>query len=691
MSVWLDFLTYYHDNGSRVSPVIDLSPVGVALDSEITWASYVPEDTTLAIEIAVSKDKGSTWGPWQACVNGQAVPGIAKGDNLTNTRIKVRESFSTLAANKTAQLQNLYINIQTAYKRSGIITSIVLDASLAVIDYDVSIYPDTEIIMEYRELQGEDNWSGWAPITNNQMIGGKDKLQYRAIFTTEDVAITPVLHNIRLSPIKYFASGPSVSTSEAKDEYSGKVLYEAGFTEGITAEIRTRTSADGSSWGPWEPIDSNGNIASIKQNYAQVLIITHGSGKDDEQEENGEEKENYATFYMISISYDGTPEAEELANGFTSGSQFYFTTLMSKLIVTNKLDPPWKWDGEDEVEELGGSPPRGQYTAAHKNYLFMAHTNENPSRLYWSDLLTLETWGVLSYIDISPNDGDWITGVLPFSDYLIITKQRSVWVLVGDGPSSFEVRRIHDGIGCIAPRSLVKMEGVFSFVGTEGVYFSDLNVPVVITERLKETWDGLNKRRLNQAASAYYDHKLRIDLPDGGSTKNNIRIIYDNIRKALYLQEFLAHASCYATFIEAGQEVLLYGHSTEGQVSRADTGTTDAGAPITMDWGTKWFNFGSSAVEKKVRRLYLVCVPAISDTELNAYLIVDGVEGSSPLTVIVPGSSDDNEVTLRLSPRDIDVRKIRTLGYRIAQSTVSGGVQIHELLQEFRAKKVKAT
>ena len=678
MAVWNDYITRY-TSGNRVSPVIDLSPVGVALLSEITWTASVPDDTTLTIETSISHDGGSTWSEWQVCTNGQSIPGISKGMNLAGVQIKIRESFTTTDTSKSARLQNLQVDIQTAYKSSGTLTSIVLDVSLAVVNYTAIIPDGTDLVIEYREQKGSE-WSDWVAVQNNQMIGGKEKLQYRATFSTTDIGVTPVLQEITISPLKHFAVSPVIDTSNAMDKNSGKVIYDADIPGDAATEVRTRTSADGSAWSPWEPIDANGNINSTHQDYIQILLVPFG----------GDDEEN-VTFEMISVSYDGTPTAVELATGFTAGSQFYFTTLLSKLIITNKLDAPRKWDGLDDVETLGGSPPHGQYTATHKNYVFMAHTTANPSRIYWSDLLDLETWGALSYIDISPNDGDWITGLLPFSDYLIITKQRSIWVLVGDGPSFFEVRRIHEGIGCIAPRSLVKMEGVFSFVGTEGIYLSDLNTHVVITERFKKTWDELNKRRLTQAASAYYDHKLRIDLPSSGSIRNNTRIIYDNIRKALYLQEFKKHASCYATFIEAGQEILLYGHSTEGQVSRADFGTTDAGEPITMDWETKWFNFGSSAVEKKVRRLYLVCVPANSDTEVNIYLVVDGVEAGEPLSVMIPGSPNNDEITVRLNPKDIDVRKIRTLGYRITQSTTNGGVQFHELLQEFRAKKVKAT
>lgn len=678
MSVWNDFVARY-TSGSRESPAIDLSSVGVALSSEISWEATVPEDTTLIVEIALSLDGGETWGEWQACTSGQSIPEINQGSDLSNVQIKIRESFTTSDTTTTAQLQSLQINILSAYKEAGTLTSVVLDISLAKVEFVTSDAENTAITVEYREQEG-DNWSNWVAIQNNQVIGGKDKLQYRVLFSTEDISVTPVLSEVKLTPIKYFAVSPSIDTSKAQDINSGKVTYDANFAGTAAAEIRTRTSADGISWSAWEPIDASGNIASIHQNYAQVLIIPSG--------DNGP---NNVTFGSLSLSYDGTPMAEELATGFTPGGQFYFATMLNTLIITNMLDPPKKWNGTDAVEELGGTPPHAQYVAIHHNYVFMARTLANPNRLYFSEVLNFDSWPVLNFIDVSPNDGDWITGLMPYDDYLIIAKNRSIWLLMGTGPSDFEVRRIHDGVGCVAPRSLTKMAQSFVFASSEGYYMSDLSQEVLLSERLKETWRGLNQRRLNQIAAIYYDHKLRIDVPNGSSTINNLRIVYDTIQKALSLEEFSDHASCYAKFTEAGHEILLYGHSTEGQVSRADYGTTDDGEPLAMAWGTKYFNFGSSAIEKKLRYLYLVVIPSASANTLNVYLVVNGVRQDVPMEVEIPGDPNGVARTIKMDPRRIGVRKVKSIGYDIVQSSTNGGVKIHELLQEYMIRKIRET
>jgi hypothetical protein len=461
--------------------------------------------------------------------------------------------------------------------------------------------------------------------------------------------------------------------SNVQDTETGKIEVKVNTPGESSVAIQTRSSADGVAWDDWQPVYGDGTIQSIHNGYMQVKAVGHGTETDK------------PSVQEIILSYDGSPTATELDTGLSPGGQWHFATLLSKCVMTNKLDPPKVWDGNKPIEILKGSPPHAQYITAHKNYLFMAGSSEGPSRLYFSEVLNIESWPVLHFIDVSPNDGDWITGLLPYDDYLIITKNRSVWLLVGSGPSDFEVRRIHDGIGCVAPRSLVRVVDSFAFASTEGIYLSDISTPTLISERLKETWKKMNRRRLHQIAGEFYDHKLRMDLPFGSSTVNNIRIIYDSIRKCLYLQEMSAHASCYAKYSEAGQEVLLFGHAGNGQVSHADTGTSDAGQPITMEWGTKHFNFGSSAIVKKARNLYFVTIPPSAPVEVQVYLIVDGEEMPTPLVFTV----EPGKTVYKLKPRNIGVRNMRSLGYRIVVSETSGGVRFHELIQEYLMKKVK--
>src|SRR5690606_10394880 len=76
--------------GSRVSPILDLSTVGTAAGSSISWAATTPAGTSVTVETRLSLDGEQTWGPWQACTNGGAIPGITPGMDLSNARLQTR-------------------------------------------------------------------------------------------------------------------------------------------------------------------------------------------------------------------------------------------------------------------------------------------------------------------------------------------------------------------------------------------------------------------------------------------------------------------------------------------------------------------------------------------------------------------------------------------------------------------------
>ena len=93
-------------SGNRTTPEIDISTLEAVNDSLVQWTSDEPTDTSITIESAISEDGGSTWGAWQSCTSGSAVPGLSSAD-LTNARIKFKQSLSTTDQTVTPTLNKL--------------------------------------------------------------------------------------------------------------------------------------------------------------------------------------------------------------------------------------------------------------------------------------------------------------------------------------------------------------------------------------------------------------------------------------------------------------------------------------------------------------------------------------------------------------------------------------------------------
>src|SRR5690606_16126649 len=92
---WIKVTYQYVFSGTRISPVLDLSPVGTAAGSSISWTATTPADTSVTVETNLSLDGGQTWQGWQQVTNGGPIPGISAGTDLSNARLQTRVTLQT--------------------------------------------------------------------------------------------------------------------------------------------------------------------------------------------------------------------------------------------------------------------------------------------------------------------------------------------------------------------------------------------------------------------------------------------------------------------------------------------------------------------------------------------------------------------------------------------------------------------
>lgn len=85
---------------------IDLTPVGRAATSHLTWSATTPAGTTITIE--TSLDGGLTWAP---AVNGGPVLGIHLGEDLTGRMLWIRATLSTTNSAVTPVLNSISVQV----------------------------------------------------------------------------------------------------------------------------------------------------------------------------------------------------------------------------------------------------------------------------------------------------------------------------------------------------------------------------------------------------------------------------------------------------------------------------------------------------------------------------------------------------------------------------------------------------
>lgn len=96
----------YYQSGTWTSQPIDLSSVGQAAASVISWQADTPPGTSITVE--VSLDGGQTWQP---CANGSEIPGILPGMDLSGKHLLVRATLSTSDTAVTPVLHSLTVEV----------------------------------------------------------------------------------------------------------------------------------------------------------------------------------------------------------------------------------------------------------------------------------------------------------------------------------------------------------------------------------------------------------------------------------------------------------------------------------------------------------------------------------------------------------------------------------------------------
>lgn len=96
------------------------------------------------------------------------------------------------------------------------------------------------------------------------------------------------------------------------------------------------------------------------------------------------------------------------------------------------------------------------------------------SRIRWSDVGDATTWQTLSWIDVDPDDGSEITGMVSFADGILIFKSHKMFFLSGVDEDTFTLFPVDSSVGTDSPGTIaVGDKAVFFLDNTKGVFMYD--------------------------------------------------------------------------------------------------------------------------------------------------------------------------------------------------------------------------
>lgn len=228
-------------------------------------------------------------------------------------------------------------------------------------------------------------------------------------------------------------------------------------------------------------------IMNIRTDDGGQLTLRNGTAKDNPTALTGSLKirngynykqidgDEYKVWASSQGVFAGTGASYETLIGTLSASYTPdFATAQGNLWISNGFDWPMTWDGAtlttyDTTNSTGMVKARIIEWAWQRMW-YTGITGER-NRVYFSEALDpAYIVSLENFIDIAPDDGDYITGLLLSGDVIIVSKTHSTWAIYKMNSGAFNYRQVNPTVGCLYPTCLINFRGLpatFSHRGIE--------------------------------------------------------------------------------------------------------------------------------------------------------------------------------------------------------------------------------
>ena len=261
-------------------------------------------------------------------------------------------------------------------------------------------------------------------------------------------------------------------------------------------------------------------------------------------------------------------------------------------------------------------PPKATIIETHQERMWYSGEKgalADATKVFYSNVGTPDAVKPTNFLRLGSSDGESVNALVSLRNrQLIVLKDRSLWVIVGDTPSSFNVSRMA-AAGCSGPQSaIVASDGLLYFAGERGIFRWDGQFMQELTFAILDTWLGQNLSRLNTVAIAddVQDRLLLISYTQSGNAENDRILVLpylkppvedENGRLLFDWSIWDIAVTSWALDPESGVQKLRFGTSG-GQVGtyRGDGGAIekDNGTGYAWKWTGPKLDLGSDRLKR---------------------------------------------------------------------------------------------
>jgi hypothetical protein len=192
----------------------------------------------------------------------------------------------------------------------------------------------------------------------------------------------------------------------------------------------------------------------------------------------------------------------------------YITAHATRVFYAN-CTPRWleQWKKVDFTDNAGSITDVSWET--HRQAIYWLNTGpDQTSRVYWTQPNTPDN--VEGFLDVFPQDGDVITGIISVGPNLLVLKRRHTYQILGYSPDDFEVRLVSQNVGCVAPRSIAIMPHQESaiWLGDDAVYTFDGGAIRRVSDKIRADLLAIPRESKAMAVGVVHENRYHLSVAE---------------------------------------------------------------------------------------------------------------------------------------------------------------------------------
>jgi hypothetical protein len=305
---------------------------------------------------------------------------------------------------------------------------------------------------------------------------------------------------------------------------------------------------------------------------------------------------NGTTVYWLNA---GTWTAERIT--LTTGSKARFSTMLDYVFMVNGTESTAVWDGGAGTDFVTTgnalNAPKGKFISNYRARMWIAGNSTYPDRLYYSSIPSAVTTPIITWdtdvttgdwIDISPSDGENITGLHRTKNCILVFKNNHIYQVFSVDQADPDPKF---NVGTYSQESIVETKNGVYFHHPTGFYryngeIQEVSKPIIDI--------------VNNISLANYSKVCGYVEPDGdhicwsignvtykGITYSNMVVRY-SISSQVWTHYTYPTQQLTSCVYNDGTSLITLVGDNDGNILKINTGNTDNGSSIIYSLTTSW-------------------------------------------------------------------------------------------------------